>query len=78
MREKPILTGPAPGFVKAPDYVVTVEPAGKRVRALIDDVCVADSEAAFVMHETNHKPIYYFPRSDVRADLIHKTDHSTF
>ena len=78
MTKKPPLVGPAPGFVKAPDYVVEVEPAGQRIRAYIGEACIADSEAALVMLESDHSPVFYFPREDVRADLIEKTDHDSF
>lgn len=78
MAEHPETIGPAPGFVKAPEYEVRVEPAGQRIRAYIADECIADSNDALVMHETNHQRAWYFPRGDVRAELIEKSDHDSF
>jgi class 3 adenylate cyclase/uncharacterized protein (DUF427 family) len=38
---------------------------------------VADSSSVLVMHETRLAPVYYFPRDDVRMELLVKTDHRT-
>ena len=32
---------------------------------------------AKLLHEQNHLPVYYFPESEVRMDLLEPTDHST-
>ena len=67
------LAGPAPGFVKFPDYEVTVEPAGARIRVMLGGTAIA-----LVQLETDHKAVYYFPREDVRMDLLEATDHDSF
>ena len=72
------LTGPAPGFVKNPTYLVEMEPSSKRVRVKTGDAIIADSVNVLVMIETNHQPVYYFPRTDVRMDLMERTEHSSF
>ena len=72
------LAGPAPGFIKMPDYKVTVESDGTRIRALVMGECVADSTRTFIMRESDHTPVYYFPPADVRSDLIEKSDHDSF
>ncbi len=38
---------------------------------------VADSTRAVYLFETSHLPVYYFPREDVRFDLLQPTSHST-
>jgi|GEM_PF-1071106 uncharacterized protein (DUF427 family) len=72
------LAGPAPGFVKFPDYEVRLEPAGARVRVMLDGTAIADSANVLTQLETDHKAVYYFPREDVRMDLLEATDHETF
>ncbi len=67
----------ANGFTKNPDYRVDLEPAGKRIRVEFNGETVADSENALVLRETRHSPTYYFPQSDVRMDLMARTDHHT-
>jgi len=67
----------ANGFSKSPDYRVDIEPADQRIRVKYNGVIVADSKNALVLRETRHAPYYYFPKSDVRADLLTKTEHHT-
>lgn len=68
----------APGFVEAPDYFVQFLPTMKRVRVQAGGETIADSTRAMLMRETHHVPVYYFPREDVRMDLLSKTDHDTY
>ncbi len=66
------------GFAEHPDYRVGFEPTPKRVRVALGGETVADSARAMIMLETGHVPVYYFPREDVRMDLLARTDHSTY
>jgi len=70
--------GPAPGFAKHPGYRVTVDGVPARIRAVIAGEAVADSARALLMRETGHRGVFYFPRADVRMDLLEKTDHDTY
>ncbi len=54
-----------------------LEPTPKRVRVEVAGATVADSRAAMLLHETGHQPIYYFPRGDVRAELLEPSDRHT-
>ena len=47
-----------------------LEPIGKRVRALIGDVAVADSTRVMMMYEPSRLGVYHFPVEDVRIDLL--------
>jgi class 3 adenylate cyclase/uncharacterized protein (DUF427 family) len=58
-------------------YRVVIEPSPARVRAVFGGETVADSTSALVMHETRLPPVYYFPRADVRMDLLQPTNHLT-
>lgn len=66
------------GFENHPGYEVRFEVCAKRIRVLYGGVTVADSVAARLLHETRHTPVYYFPRADVRMDLMARTDHESF
>jgi uncharacterized protein (DUF427 family) len=57
---------------------VWTEPNGRRVRVFVRGQAVADSERTIYVFETGHLPVYYFPRSDVRFDLLEPTDHHTY
>jgi len=58
-------------------YRVVVEPFGKRLRVMFAGETIADSEDALVLHETRLPAVYYFPRRDVRMDLLRRTEHRT-
>lgn len=68
-----------PAIVKAgtADHPITVEPSPKRIRAMFEGKTVADTLAALILIEKGHHPVYYFPREDVRTDLLARTDHAT-
>lgn len=58
-------------------YRMTIEPSSKRVRAIFNGETIADSTDAMVMKETRLRPVFYFPRDDVRMDFLSRTDHRT-
>lgn len=60
---------------KALDYRIDLEPSPKRVRVVFGGEKIADSTRAVVMLEPRHQPVHYFPRDDVRMDLMQRTDH---
>ena len=54
----------------APGSAVYIEPSWKRVRAELEGQAVADSSHALLLSESGRQPVYYFPRRDVRLDLL--------
>jgi len=66
------------GYASRPDYDVHFEACPKRVRVVFNGETVADSTAVMRLHETGHLPVYYFPRADVRRDLLRATAHDSF
>ena len=71
------LTGPAPGFVKFPEYKVDMDPSPRRVRVKFGGEVIADTTDALLMLESHHVPVYYFPRESVRMDMLEPTDHTS-
>lgn len=61
-----------------PDHRITIEPCPKRIRAVVGDRTVVDSLAALLLLETGREPVYYFPRCDVRMDLLRASRHHDF
>ncbi len=59
------------------DHRLAFEPSAKRVRVIANGKTVADSLCAGLMLETGHMPVYYFPREDVRIDLLERSAHRT-
>jgi uncharacterized protein (DUF427 family) len=60
-----------------PEHVLYWERSPRRVRGELAGETVVDSTAVMMLHETGHLPIYYFPETDVRGDLLEASDHST-
>ncbi len=60
----------------ARDHQVRTEPNPRRVRVFFGGEAVADSTRTLYLFETAHLPVYYFPRSDVRFDLLQPTAYS--
>ncbi len=54
-----------------------VEPTAERARVVVDGTTIADSSGALRVLEFGGPPVYYFPRDDVRMDLLHESPHTT-
>lgn len=78
MVDVPKSSGPAPGFPASPGYRVDMEPSPHRIRMMIGDDVIVDSTNALLMLETNHKDVYYFPRSDIRMESMVRSDSTSF
>jgi uncharacterized protein (DUF427 family) len=65
-------------YSKYPDYRVDLQPGPRGVRVVFNGETIADSKRSLLVRETAHEPVYYFPREDVRLDLMERTDHQTF
>ena len=59
------------------DRHLALEPSPKRVRAILNGKTIVDSLCALLLFETGRQPVYYFPRDDVRMDLMERTGHRT-
>lgn len=55
----------------------TIEPAKNPVKVMFNGETVSDGSDAVVMRELNHQPVYYFPRSSINMELLHRTEHSS-
>ena len=58
-------------------YRVVINPSQNRIRAVFNGETIADSSRALIMRETRLPWAYYFPRDDVRTDLLMRTNHLT-
>ena len=59
------------------EHKIQAWPCPKRIRAVFGDLEIAESTNTLILRETRHAPVYYFPKGDVRMDLLEKTDHAT-
>lgn len=58
-------------------HTVTVSPADAHVEVRLADLVLAESDRALRLDETGYPPRYYFPKDDVRMDLLEATSFST-
>lgn len=63
---------------KAPKKNIKVEPSPRWIRVKFGGETIADSKRVLLLHERGHLPVYYFPESDVRKDLLVRTEHSSY
>ena len=63
--------------LQSTEYGFTFTHFPHHVRAEVSGIVVADSHSVMVMNETRLPPAYYFPRQDVRMDLMTATQHRT-
>ncbi|MEX0280574.1 MAG: DUF427 domain-containing protein [Arenibacterium sp.] len=59
-------------------YRISVSPLVGRVQARRNGVLLADSSNARVMYETRLSPAVYFPKEDVKVDLLTEAELMTF
>jgi uncharacterized protein (DUF427 family) len=70
---------PAGGFnFDVPDRgAILLDVIPRRVRGFKDGELVVDSKRVHMLHESRHLPVWYFPREDVRVELLRETEHTT-
>lgn len=56
---------------------IKIETNPRWVRVKFGGETIADSKDVLTLHERGKLPVYYFPESDVRKDLLVKAAHST-
>jgi uncharacterized protein (DUF427 family) len=56
---------------------IVVEPSPRWVRTMFGGETIADSRHVMMLRENRILPVYYFPRQDVRTDLLEPTGETT-
>lgn len=56
---------------------IEIVPGSRPVRVSRDGVVLAESARPVLLHEGRLPTRYYFPRSDVRMELLEPSDHTT-
>ena len=59
-------------------HPITVKPTGRHVTVRINGEVVADTDAALTLREATLPAVQYIPRSDVRQDMLRRTDTATY
>ena len=61
----------------ASGHQITITPSQHRVEVSLGGEKLAQSDRAVLLDETGLPTRYYFPRQDVRTELLRPTDHQT-
>ena len=71
---------PGPGQESVWDYPrpPRVEEVDKRLRVVFAGEAIAETDHGLRVLETSHPPAYYFPREDVRMELLEPSVGTTF
>src|SRR5689334_12966828 len=67
----------SPGHQKWPDHKVEESPMNQRISVEINGEQIADSSDIIRVDEDRHPVRYYFPRTDVRMDMLERSDTTT-
>ena len=67
----------SPGHRKWPDHKVEERLIGQRVKVEVEGQEIADSSDVIRVDEDGHPARYYFPRSDVKMDLLEHSSTTT-
>jgi uncharacterized protein (DUF427 family)/acyl-CoA thioesterase len=60
-----------------PDYRIDLVPCQGTARVRVGDVVLAESTSAIRLIETDHVERLYFPKADVRLELLEENEHTT-
>jgi uncharacterized protein (DUF427 family) len=72
------MPNPAPGFDIHPGYQVKITPVQDEVTVEVNNQIIARSNQAMLVEETKHKPVWYMPLADIDADVLKKSETSTY
>ena len=56
---------------------IDLEACALRVRVEFGGEVIADSVRTLLLREESYSPVHYFPRDDVRMDVLTRSEHST-
>ena len=79
-QQGPLGVGAVGHFLTAqplPERLLYAEPLRRRMRVQLSEEWVADSENVVLLHEPGRYPVAYFPRADIRDDLLVAEDRIT-
>lgn len=69
--------GPLPLVAPSSDRRFVWEPSQRQVRVVFGGETLAQSTHVMLLLEAGRLPVYYFPRADVCAGALERTDHTT-
>ena len=71
MAQRPVLTPTSA-------HPITITETGHHVTVRIGGVPVAETDDALTLQESTYPPVHYLPLADVRADVLTRSDTTTY
>ena len=59
------------------NHTIDIVPTAGRMRVVVEDHIIADSDDVLILHEGRLAPVAYFPRDDIEMGYFARTDRST-
>lgn len=69
--------GPSPGGLRHPEHQIRIKEDPGHWRVELNGALLADSRATLALDETGYPTRIYFPRQDVRTELLDDSDSRT-
>src|SRR5262245_9143312 len=60
-----------------PERLLYVEPLRRRMRVQFNGEWIVDSEDVMLLHEPGHYPVAFFPRGDIRPEVLVTENRTT-
>src|SRR5262245_13606230 len=67
----------SPGYRRHPEHQIRATRVHARMQVLFREQIVADSIDVIQLHEHGHPVRYYFPRTDVKMEVLARSDTTT-
>ena len=67
-----------PIFKPSEKHPIDIRPLGHRATVTVAGQTIADSGDAIVLAEASYPPVIYFPRKDVKMELLKRSVHSSY
>lgn len=64
--------------IPGPDHPITIAPANGRLRVLVSDKFIVQTDRALVLEEKGYPPVFYVPREDADMSLLERTSHYSY
>ena len=59
-------------------HPITVTPTPGRVRVLVGETVIAESDSSLTLQEASYAPVHYVPLSDIDPAVLIRTETSTY
>jgi uncharacterized protein (DUF427 family) len=65
-------------YTTHPEHKIHVEIGNDQITTVFKGKTIAESDKVLVLRESQHGPVYYFPRESVLMGYLERTDHHTY